>query len=664
MSQPASTARRFTPKLIQPSDEQCAIQVASERTVIVEANAGAAKTTTLALRVAESLARNVAVHRLIALTHTQPACVALHNTLVQIGVPRATVNQIRIQTFEEFSREILKDIDDHRVDYVDENEQLRTHFWNAVQRVEEDEGERWREELNMPAIGDSWFAEEFLKINARLKGTLRDILERDGRRASPEYAESIGIDYTQLKVYLAHERIRRQEHADTPLFRGETDATYDLARYFHDGGTTQGLQHWPFSAQIVLVDEMHDLNYAMFRVLVEVLNTSQSYFCGMGDVDQVVHESTGADAVFMGNAIAEHTARSIKRYPLTHSYRFGKSLAAKAGRVADKPYSSHAEYDTQITLQQFDDEEQCAQQVLDTVKEWKKTRGRDMNALAILLRHPAQSVAIENLLIENELPYTMGGFESYLKRPEILFIRGLMAVATDNMQSLAHDDTREQALTALHFFSGTQIEVANRPGDSQATLLADAIHAVRDNPMFLTSFFTNQVLRTAKPHLQKRLMAAQQLAASQSGPAFLEDFLKALDIAAIINDVYVSKERRAEALANIEGLKRAAAKFHSAFDYFSFLNGLEQKQRDFKDSKRLHIASIVSVKGLEYEHVLIPHLTQGEFPAGNGTSTEERNLLYVAITRARKQLTLFAHAARPSAFVERMGYKRKATPSA
>ena len=258
----------------------------------------------------------------------------------------------------------------------------------------------------------------------------------------------------------------------------------------------------------------------------------------------------------------------------------------------------------------------------------------------------------------------MGGFESYLKRPEILFIRGLMAVATDNMQSLAHDDTREQALTALHFFSGTQIEVANRPGDSQATLLADAIHAVRDNPMFLTSFFTNQVLRTAKPHLQKRLMAAQQLAASQSGPAFLEDFLKALDIAAIINDVYVSKERRAEALANIEGLKRAAAKFHSAFDYFSFLNGLEQKQRDFKDSKRLHIASIVSVKGLEYEHVLIPHLTQGEFPAGNGTSTEERNLLYVAITRARKQLTLFAHATRPSAFVERMGFKRKATPSA
>ncbi|QNP47331.1 3'-5' exonuclease [Diaphorobacter aerolatus] len=438
------------------------------------------------------------------------------------------------------------------------------------------------------------------------------------------------------------------------------DATYDLARHLHDGETVAGLRNWPFDAQIVLVDEMHDLNYAMFRVLAEILNTSQSFFCGMGDVDQVVHESTGADAVFMGSAIEEHTARSIQRYPLTHSYRFGKSLASKAGRLAAKRYSSHAGHDTQIALQRFSTPEECAALAVEAALQWKRER-RNMSEFAILLRHPVQSVLIENLLIENELAFAMSGFESYLKRPEILFIRGLMAVATDDMQSLTHADTREQVLTALHFFSGTQIEVANRPNESQATLLADAISAVRNNAMFLTTFFTNQVLRTAEPHLKKRLIAAQRLAATQSGPTFLRDFLAALDIHAIISDVYVSRDRRSEALSNIEGLQLAAGRFDSAFAYFHFLNELEQKQRDFKDSKRLHIASIVSVKGLEFAHVLVPHLTQGEFPAGNGTSTEERNLLYVAITRAKRQLTLLAHAERPSAFVERMGYRRAGT---
>lgn len=661
-SPPAAAAARFTPRRITPSDEQRAIQIARERTIIVEANAGAAKTTTLALRAAESLARGVPAHRLLALTHTQPACAALRHALIHVGVPRGVAGQLRIQTFEEFSTEILEEIDDHRVEYIDENEQLRTHFWQAVRRVEEDESERWRDALDMPAIGDSWFVEEFLKLNARLKGTMRDILERDGRRASPEYAQDMGVDYTQLKVYLAHERIRRQENVDTPKFRAPMDATYDLARHFQEGETAQGLRNWPFAAQIVLVDEMHDLNYAMFRVLAEILNTSRSFFCGMGDVDQVVHEATGADAVFMGAAIEQHTARAIKRYPLTHSYRFGKSLALKAGRVAAKPYSSSAEHDTHIALAEFSTAGECASLVVDAAMQWKKTHWRDMNELAILLRHPAQSVLIENLLIENELPFSMSGFESYLKRPEILFIRGLMAVANDDMTSLAHEDTREQVLTALHFFSGTRIEVDNRAHESQAALLADAVHSVRDNAMFLTTFFTNQVLRTAPAHLRGRLRAAQALAVTRGGPAFLEDLLETLDIQSIIKDAYVSKERRAEALSNIEGLKLAAGRFHSAFDFFRFLNGLEQKQRDFKDSKRLHIASIVSVKGLEFDHVIIPHLTQGEFPAGSGTSTEERNLLYVAITRARRQLTLLAHAARPSAFVEKMGYRRTDTP--
>ncbi|MDR2335662.1 MAG: ATP-dependent helicase [Burkholderiaceae bacterium] len=664
MSQPASAEAQFRPKLITPSREQLAIQVARERTLIVEANAGAAKTTTLALRVGECLARGMSAHRMMALTHTQPACVALRERMAQIGIARPVIQQIRIQTFEEFSSEILRQIDDRAVPVASENEQLRTHFWSAVQRVEENEADPWRDQLNLPAIGDSWFVEEFLKINARLKGTMRDVLERDGRSASPEYAESIGIDYTQLRVYLAYERIRRRENEDTPLFRGAMDATYDLARHFHEGASAEGLRHWPAHAQVVLVDEMHDLNQAMFRVLVEILNTTKSLFCGMGDVDQVVHESSGADAVFMQTAIADHTERSIQRYQLTHSFRFARSLALRAGRLAAKPYSSEAAHDTQITEQTFSTDEECAALVVASALAWKRVHWRKMHEFAILLRHPAQSVLIENQLIAHEVPFAMNGFESYLKRPEILFIRGLMAVATDDMASLSHEDTRSQVLGALHFFSGTRIEVEDRPGDSQATLLAEAVHAVRDNAMFLTTFFDNQVLRTAPPHLRKRLEAARQLAATHSGPTFLDDVLQALDIRAIIHEAYISKERREEALSNIEGLKLAARKFQSAFDYFHFLNTLEEKQRDFKDSKRLQIASIVSVKGLEFEHVIVPHLTQGAFPAGNGTSTEERNLLYVAITRAKRQLTLLAHAERPSVFMATLSSSRRSGDTA
>jgi len=49
-----STDARFQPKGIVPTDEQLAIQLARRKHVIIEANAGAAKTTTLALRLAQA----------------------------------------------------------------------------------------------------------------------------------------------------------------------------------------------------------------------------------------------------------------------------------------------------------------------------------------------------------------------------------------------------------------------------------------------------------------------------------------------------------------------------------------------------------------------------------------------------------------------------------
>ena len=46
---------QFAPKRITPTAEQIAIQTAQKKVVLIDANAGAAKTTTLALRLAEAL---------------------------------------------------------------------------------------------------------------------------------------------------------------------------------------------------------------------------------------------------------------------------------------------------------------------------------------------------------------------------------------------------------------------------------------------------------------------------------------------------------------------------------------------------------------------------------------------------------------------------------
>jgi DNA helicase II / ATP-dependent DNA helicase PcrA len=662
MTTGASSSREvlFEPKAIQPTDEQLAIQSATDRTIVVEANAGAAKTTTLALRMAESWRRGTSPDSFLALTYTQPACDALKGALVKVGVPYNVVSRIRVQTFEEFCGQVLDEIVGASVPVYDQDEQLRPFVWEAVKRVEENEGERWRSELIMPTLGDSGTVEEFLKLSTRLKGTMRDTLERDDSSVSPDYAAAIGVEFTQLRIFLAYERIRRRENADRPLFRGPLDATYDLARLLYEGELVQGLRTWPFSTRVLVADEMHDLNQAMFRVLQELLNTTSSSFCGVGDLDQVLYEAAGADASFMGNSIESHTRRAVRRYPLTHSYRFGRSLATKAGRIADKPYSSMAAHDTKLSLAGYNTPEDCARLVVEAAKTWHSQPRAKMNEFAILLRHSSQSVLIENALLESDFSYTMRGFESYLMRPEVLFVRGLLAVATDSIGSVADDQTREKVMQALFFFSGSKIDVKGREHETQEALLEDAIRSVKEAPGFLTHFFENQVLRTAEPAMKRRLEAAVKVAREQSGPTLLSSLLEALNIESIVREVYVSKQRRQDALSNIEGLRLAAKDFETARDYFQSLNDAEQKQRQLKKAASLVIASVASVKGLEFDHVVLPYLAQGEFPAPTASGREEQNLFYVAMTRPRRFLTMFAGTEKPSSFVPKMGYKPSA----
>ena len=270
---PPGTDGHFTVLRITPTAEQLAIQMSTARVMVVEANAGATKTTTLALRMAEAWARGSPPEQVLALTYTNTACVALASALQWIGVPHAIIQRFRIQTFEAFCAQVLAEVEGRPVPVLEEPEDLSPYVWQAIQRVADNERERWRTELLMPTLGDNAVVEEFLRVSERLKGTLRDELERLEQPVTPDYAASIGVEYTQLRIFLAYERIRRRQHADAPVFRGVHDATYDLARMLLAGESLRDCMAWPTSARVLVLDEMHDLNQSMFEVLKALMDS-------------------------------------------------------------------------------------------------------------------------------------------------------------------------------------------------------------------------------------------------------------------------------------------------------------------------------------------------------------------------------------------------------
>lgn len=651
----ARNMAHFLPKAIETTSEQLAIQISPARMAMVEANAGAAKTTVLALRMAEAWSRRTRPEQILALTYTDAACQALKDALKKIGLPASVVQQFRIETFETLATHVLRAFEARAVPLYTEAEQLSPLLWQAVDRVAESPNEKWRQHLLMPTPGDTSLVDLFLAQSQYIKGSMVDVFERMDQAVTPDYAESIGIEFTQLRIYLAFERMRLA-NPEQPLFRGQSDATYDLARLLQEDGTITHNRCWPNQIKVLCVDEMHDMNRAMFCILKAILANNRCFFCGVGDVDQVIHKANGADARFMREDLALLSAHAVVRYALTHSFRFNSVVAKLAGTVAGKRYASKAPHASKLTITPYESDEACAAQVVEDAKVWRAHNKSKTAGCAILLRHPHQSVQIENALMAQDIPYQTAGFKSYVFRPEVLFVRGLLAVATDDLSSVTQASTREEVMRALLFFAGSSIVVEGRMHESQQELLACAIQSVTDNPLFLTSFFENQVLRNATPAVQRRLQAALAVIRQPVGSGTLHAVLEALQVKSLLGNVLVSQRRRLQAESNLKWLAQMANRFDNPAQLFKNMNATEQKQQKSKTGKTdtLLLASIASVKGLEFDAVLLPYLAHGEFPEPSSDIEEELNTLYVGITRVRKQLTLYPSKAAPSLFMRRM----------
>ena len=72
-----------------------------------------------------------------------------------------------------------------------------------------------------------------------------------------------------------------------------------------------------------------------------------------------------------------------------------------------------------------------------------------------------------------------------------------------------------------------------------------------------------------------------------------------------------------------------------------FLNELSlESDQDKITDEMINVMTIHASKGLEFEHLFVIGMEEGFFPLNDADIEEERRLAYVAITRAKKELTL------------------------
>jgi DNA helicase-2/ATP-dependent DNA helicase PcrA len=616
-------APQFIPKRITPTPEQVAIQTAQKKVVLIDANAGAAKTTTLALRLAEALHRGRAPERMLALVFTEAARVALRQRLLEVGVPLGVVKRLSIDTFDAFAAKMLLQLENMQVASMRSDEELRPVAWEALEVVSEKYAHRHALEINTTngAIA------EFLKLQLRTKARM-DFQHPDFESNSlDDNLELLGMSRTHYLWLREYEGLRGADTGDIQ-FRAPFDATYDLVRML-DGDEPLRQQLPAF--QIIVADELHDLNEASFRLLTMLIRRGNAFFCGAGDKDQVIYTWSGADHRFLRQRF-EQEFPTLQRLPLTASYRYGPQLAQAVGVLKNKASVSALSRATHIELLEYDhaQPQACSAQLIAALEH------AHAGTTAILLRDRDQAIRVETALFQSGIAYGLVDMNSYLLSLEVLMLRGMVAIARKDLHAIKSGPRRGEILEALVAFAEIPFT---------RTELQQAKADVANYPDLLEGFLTNQL---AKSHNQDK--AALTLAAV--------DYLRALPPDALAGDalqhifglmqleqtarrIYVEPAQARVVARSLHGFIAVCREAGVALGGFAgWLGEMEEAVTVSTGKAKLVIACIDQIKGLEYNHVILPYLAVDEFPRSKTDPLEEENRFYVAATRARDRLTL------------------------
>ncbi len=637
----------YVPANIVPSGEQLAIQLLKTRLLLVEANAGAAKTTTIALRIAQALQRGAQPETVLAITATDPAVIALKERLSHIGIPAPVVKRLRIQTFEAFSLAVLAKAEGVAARVVVRAEQVEPYVVRAIERAQSLPDERFPDELMTEAAPED-LVEGLLRSFGLLKGTMLVEQLDPNERMTPELADGLGFGYLTMRAWSCYEFIRKGGHPDRPDFRFQGDGTYDLARMLFAGEITTDDAWLRLGFTLICLDEMHDVNQAAFTVLKSVLAANpRAAFVGVGDRDQVIHSQTGADAQFMGSRFFSEIGKP-QVLPLTLSRRFSPELAQHVGALARKSYAADPSLDTTISREHCPDARLAAELIARKAADHHKQQA--LSTMRVLLRFPAQSVQIEHEMMKLSVPYSATGFQPYLDRSETMLVRGLYAHAADNYEGFEEQAQRAKLLYAWLQFSGARVDSIELRHLDSVQAQQSAVGEASESVDTTKTFIKGHVLRTANPAALRQLEAALSVLRTGDLEVFAASFLKALDPIRLAARVFVRKDDAEQVAANIRQLCRLVTDEGTDLDGgFRMLGRMDFARRLLRESDRVVLSSIEASKGLEFDHIVVPHLSKGEFGTG---STENRNLLYVALTRAKRQLTLMFDGERPSKFLK------------
>jgi DNA helicase-2/ATP-dependent DNA helicase PcrA len=387
----------------------------------------------------------------------------------------------------------------------------------------------------------------------------------------------------------------------------------------------------------IMVDEYQDTNELQFRLLQKLTSVHRN-ICVVGDDDQSIYGWRGAN---IKNILEfDKHFEDVKIVKLETNYRSTKNILKIANELIEHNRNRHKkrlksihEEGKEVELLINEDENIEAKIIAQRVKSLLN-EGVDPKEIAVLYRINALSRSIEEGLNREGVSYKMVGGVKFYERAEIKdVISYLRVIANPNddfsLKRIINKPKRGIGKATIDKI----IELSDKKKISIYNLLSDHIDLLRDH-------ISKKAWETLK-EFQADIESLRE-SSKESIYSVIDDIEDRFKIKAYYESLPSSMER----VLNIE-------EFYGLFRDFviqnpdslldDFLNDISlQSDQDMIEEDSISIMSIHAAKGLEFAHLFVIGWEEGFFPLiGDGTDIEEeRRLGYVAITRAKKELTL------------------------
>ncbi len=437
--------------------------------------------------------------------------------------------------------------------------------------------------------------------------------------------------------------------------------------------------HYQRRFRHILIDEFQDTNklqYAWIKLLSgrgadDVDLQSGSAVLAVGDDDQSIYAFRGARVGNMADFVREFGVRhQIKLEQNYRSYsnildsanelishnqkRLGKNLRTDQGagepvRVSESP-SDFAE----------------ANWLIDEIKHLLRDQGAEpgykRQEIAVLYRSNAQSRVVETALFNAGIAYRVYGGLRFFERAEIKHAlaylrlienprddtsflrvvnfppRGIGARSLEQLQDLARESgcALHDAVSALSGKAGTNIGSFVAKIDvlreQAATLtLREIVELVLDHSGLIEHYRADREGADRLENLEELVNAAQSFVS-------LESFGREVDHNA-------NRELATESASEVNVEFETGETLSPLAEFLSHASLEAGDNQAQAGQDAVQLMTVHAAKGLEFDAVFITGLEEGLFPHENAMSDhdgleEERRLMYVAITRARKRLYL------------------------